>query len=65
MASGLFPLFGHQLYTALGYAEASTLVAGVASVLAAAPILIIIYGKQLRAKSKVASALAPDPETRC
>lgn len=45
------------MYVNLGYPIASTLVASIATVLAIAPVLIIIYGPQLRAKSKVASAI--------
>jgi hypothetical protein len=47
-----------QQYIAMGYPQASTLVASVALALAVAPILLIRYGKTLRARSKVASALA-------
>ncbi|WVQ81596.1 hypothetical protein IAT38_003720 [Cryptococcus sp. DSM 104549] len=58
--SGIFPLFGHQMYVAMGYPHASTLVASVALALAAAPILLILFGKKLRARSKVTSALFKD-----
>lgn len=41
----------------MGYPQATTLVASVALALAAAPLLLLRYGKMLRARSKVASAL--------
>ncbi|KIR52444.1 MFS transporter [Cryptococcus gattii Ru294] len=57
IASGIFPLFAHQLYVNLGYPEASTLVASIALLLSAAPILLVFYGKKLRERSKVTSQL--------
>nr|XP_031862231.1 uncharacterized protein CI109_002196 [Kwoniella shandongensis]KAA5529303.1 hypothetical protein CI109_002196 [Kwoniella shandongensis] len=60
IASGLFPLFAKQMYVNLGYPQASTLVASIALVLSAAPILLIFYGKKLRMKSKVTRALCMD-----
>jgi len=44
-------------YERLGYAKASTLVACVAMALQLAPLLILKYGRTLRARSRVASAL--------
>jgi hypothetical protein len=44
-------------YEHLGYAKASTLVASVALALQLAPLLILRYGRTLRARSRVASAL--------
>jgi hypothetical protein len=41
----------------MGYPQATTLIAAVALALAAAPLLLLRYGKTLRARSKVASAL--------
>ncbi|KAK4686907.1 hypothetical protein P7C73_g3215, partial [Tremellales sp. Uapishka_1] len=64
MASAIFPLFAHQLYTNLGYPKAGTLVASIGLALAAAPVLLIVYGKRLRAKSKVASALAKEQDEK-
>jgi hypothetical protein len=45
------------MYNNMGYSQASTTVAAIGLVLAAAPVLLIIYGPRLRAKSKVASAI--------
>ncbi|WVQ64102.1 uncharacterized protein L199_002262 [Kwoniella botswanensis] len=58
--SGLFPLFSRQMYIGMGYQYASTLVAAVALILAAAPFLLILYGKKLRKRSKVCSTLYKD-----
>jgi len=55
--SAVFPLFSHKMYNNMGYARASTTVAAIATALAAAPILIVIYGPKLRARSKVTSAI--------
>lgn len=49
-------------YENLGYAKATTLVASVALALQAAPLLLLRYGKTLRARSHVASALEGDRE---
>ncbi|KAI9636527.1 MSF transporter [Dioszegia hungarica] len=62
MASATFPLFAHQMYKGLGYPQATTLVASVALALAAAPLLLLRYGKVLRARSRVASALEGSAE---
>ncbi|ORY29132.1 major facilitator superfamily domain-containing protein [Naematelia encephala] len=61
-ASGIFPLFGHQMYIAMGYPQATTLVASVALFLSIAPILLVRYGHVLRARSRVASALQREAE---
>jgi hypothetical protein len=46
-----------EQYVNLGYPIASTVVASIALLLAAAPLLLLRYGKTLRAKSPVTSAL--------
>lgn len=58
MFAATFPLFSKQFYHNLGYPIASTVVASIAMVLAAAPIMLFLFGHRLRAKSKAASALA-------
>lgn len=57
IASAVFPLFATSMYKNMGYPQASTLVASIATALAAAPVVIIVYGPRLRARSKVASAI--------
>ncbi|ODO01705.1 hypothetical protein I350_06531 [Cryptococcus amylolentus CBS 6273] len=59
---GVFPLFVRQMYKGMGYPQASTLVASVALGLATAPFLLLMFGKKLRAKSKVTSQLFQDKE---
>lgn len=58
LMSSTFPLFARQMYMNLGYPIASTVVASLALALAACPTLIVIFGARLRARSKVASAIA-------
>jgi hypothetical protein len=58
--SSTFPLFARAMYMNLGYPIASTVVASCALLLAACPTLIVLYGAKLRARSKVASAIAGD-----
>lgn len=55
--SGIFPLFTMQMYSNLGYPQASSLVSALGFVLAAAPFLLIKYGARLRARSPVTSQL--------
>jgi hypothetical protein len=73
VGAAVIPLFANQMvghhlfrivlsrlkwqYEHLGYAKASTLVASVALALQLAPLLILRYGRTLRARSRVASAL--------
>ncbi|WVQ94773.1 hypothetical protein IAU59_001855 [Kwoniella sp. CBS 9459] len=56
----VFPLFARSMYIKMGYPEASTLVASLAMALAAAPIALLFYGKSLRKRSKITSALCKD-----
>ncbi|GAA5956178.1 hypothetical protein JCM21900_006829 [Sporobolomyces salmonicolor] len=53
-----FPFFGNIMYTKLTYKWASSLVGFVALGFCIVPWLVIIYGPEFRAKSKVARALA-------
>ncbi|WVN91135.1 uncharacterized protein L203_106387 [Cryptococcus depauperatus CBS 7841] len=64
LTAGIFPLFARQLYVNLGYPQASTLIASIGLLLSAAPILLVFYGKKLRARSKVTSQLCKDEEQR-
>lgn len=56
--SSTLPLCAHKMYTSMGYAKASTMVGAIGLVLAIAPFAIIKYGPKLRARSKVARAIA-------
>ncbi|KAK1922845.1 major facilitator superfamily domain-containing protein [Papiliotrema laurentii] len=55
--AAVFPLFAYQFYTGMGYSQAGTLVASVALFLGLAPLILLRYGADLRARSKVASEL--------
>ncbi|BEI96699.1 hypothetical protein CcaverHIS631_0202880 [Cutaneotrichosporon cavernicola] len=60
LLSSTFPLFARAMYINLGYPIASTVVASCALALAACPTLIVMFGAKLRARSKVACAIAGD-----
>ena len=55
--AGSFPLFSTTLYTRLGPPYASTLLGCITLVLGFCPAVLLVYGRRLRARSKVASAL--------
>ena len=55
---GCFPLVTRQMYVNLGYGPASSLCGGIASVLGLVPIVLIVFGTQIRARSRFAKALA-------
>lgn len=48
------PLFTSQMFTALGVGGGGSLIAGVATLLAAIPFLFYKYGKHIRLRSKFA-----------
>jgi hypothetical protein len=48
------PLFTSQMFAALGVGGGGSLIAGVATLLAAIPFLFYKYGKQIRMRSKFA-----------
>lgn len=48
------PLFTSQMFAALGVGGGGSLIAGVATLLAAIPFLFYKYGKQIRLRSKFA-----------
>lgn len=54
----IVPLFGTNVYDALGVHGAGSLVAGIATLLSLVPFLIFKYGSRLRARSKFAKELA-------
>ena len=53
-----FPLFGTQVYDALGIHGAGSLVAGIATALSVVPFLALAYGNRLRSRSRFAKELA-------
>ena len=54
----IVPLFGTNVYDALGVHGAGSLVAGIATLLSLVPFLIFKYGAGLRARSKFGKELA-------
>lgn len=58
------PLFGTNVYDALGVHGAGSLVAGIATLLSLVPFLIFKFGARLRARSKFAKELARIEEQR-
>jgi len=51
------PLFGSQVYSALGIHGAGSLIAGLATLLGLVPFLIVRYGGRLRARSRFAKEM--------
>lgn len=52
------------MYRNLGYADASTLLAGLACVFSALPFLLVVYGPQIRSRGRVAMQIAMQQEIR-
>lgn len=52
----VFPLFATQMFEGMGIQWASTLLGAVALVLAPMPVIFLLYGKKIRAKSTFAPA---------
>jgi hypothetical protein len=53
MVGATFPLFGGDMYAAVGYGWGCTILAGVAILLMPMPMLIMKYGKQVRERFPV------------
>lgn len=62
MAAGAFPVFVDQMYTNMGYPEASSLLGGVAAGLTIVPWVLVFYGPRIRKRSKIASSMVKEPE---
>ncbi|KAJ5613230.1 hypothetical protein N7510_006424 [Penicillium lagena] len=58
LLGGIFPLVTNAMFNNLGYPEASSLLGGIGFVLTLVPWVLVFYGPQIRAKSKLASELA-------
>lgn len=54
LLSGVFPLFTKQMFEGLGYNVAGSVVAALGTVFIAVPVLFIIYGERIRARSPFA-----------
>jgi len=54
MLAFVFPLFGNQMFRALGIGMGNTLLAGIAVIMGIPfPILIYVYGERLRERSSL------------
>ena len=63
--AGLFPLVGRPMYVVLGSNWASVVLASVATVFCATPVLFMKFGKGIRQRSKFAKySLAVNNETQ-
>lgn len=58
------PLFTSQMFAALGVGGGGSLIAGVATLLAAIPFLFYKYGKQIRLRSKFAPTSKEEQATK-
>ncbi|PYH95722.1 MFS transporter [Aspergillus ellipticus CBS 707.79] len=58
LLGGVFPLVTNAMFTNLGYPGASSLLGGIGAALTLVPWVLVFYGPQIRAKSKLASELA-------
>ncbi|KAL1976372.1 hypothetical protein VTN31DRAFT_2654 [Thermomyces dupontii] len=56
--AGAFPLFGHSMYSRLGYNWASTLLAFLTLLMLPFPYIFFRYGKQIRKRSRFATSLS-------
>ncbi|PLB52196.1 MFS multidrug transporter [Aspergillus steynii IBT 23096] len=54
LLSGIFPLFTKQMFEGLGYNVAGSVVAALGTAFIAVPVLFIIYGERIRARSPFA-----------
>lgn len=64
LMAAIFPLFTNQMFTNLGYAQASSLLGGISALLTLVPWVLLFNGEKIRARSKIASEiLATAPRT--
>jgi MFS family permease len=64
LLAGIFPLFAPAMYHKLQPPVASTILGAIAAVLGACPFILFFFGRRIRAKSRVAQALAKQEEAR-
>ncbi|KAK5111103.1 hypothetical protein LTR62_005302 [Meristemomyces frigidus] len=57
LLGGAFPLFTPQMYRALTFQGASSLLGGLAALLTIVPWVLVFYGPRIRARSKIASQI--------
>jgi hypothetical protein len=58
IVGAVFPLFTSAMYSRLGIQGAGGLVAGLATLLGATPVVLFVYGERARARSPFAKQLA-------
>ncbi|KAL8868719.1 MAG: hypothetical protein Q9174_004803 [Haloplaca sp. 1 TL-2023] len=57
MLGGVFPLIGNQMFTAMTYQGASSLLGGIGALLTIVPWVLVFFGPRIRARSKFASEI--------
>ncbi|KAI5304242.1 hypothetical protein KEM56_006701 [Ascosphaera pollenicola] len=62
MLGGVFPLVTRALFNNLGFPAASSLLGGIGCALTLVPWVLVLYGPQIRAKSKIASQTMAQPK---
>ncbi|KAL1961005.1 hypothetical protein VTO42DRAFT_4893 [Malbranchea cinnamomea] len=62
LLGGAFPLVTAALFNNLGYPEASSLLGGIGALLTIVPWVLLFFGPQIRARSKIASEIMSDPD---
>ncbi|KAL4757868.1 major facilitator superfamily domain-containing protein [Aspergillus foveolatus] len=55
LMNGVFPLVSRQLFENLGYGPAASLLGGIAAGLCLVPWLLVVFGKSIRRRSRLAS----------
>ncbi|KAL6238392.1 hypothetical protein BDW75DRAFT_247466 [Aspergillus navahoensis] len=55
LMNGVFPLVSRQLFENLGYGSAGSLLGGIATGLCLVPWLLVVFGKSIRRRSRLAS----------
>ena len=62
LLAGSFPLVTEQMFTGLGYGQASSLLGAIGVALTAVPWVLIFFGPKIRARSKIASQFIDQKE---
>ncbi|KAI5292989.1 hypothetical protein KEM52_005926 [Ascosphaera acerosa] len=61
LLGGIFPLVTRALFNNLGFPAASSLLGGIGCLLSLVPWALVLYGPQIRARSKIASQIMKQP----
>ena len=56
-SGGIFPLIANQMFSAMTYQGASSLLGGIGALLTVVPWVLVFYGPRIRARSKFASEI--------